>query len=788
VAVNESSRPVGSATDAIGQPLPRREDLRLLTGAGRFSDDFNMAGQAYAAMVRSPYPHARILSVDSARARAMAGVLGAYGGADCAADALGPIPHHPLPSTREDMKLTGPGGGKIFEGPHLLLPTDKARHVGEAVAMVVAETRDQALDAAESLEVEYEELPWITHSEDALEGAPSVWDEVPDNVLVDTVFGDREATDRAFAGADRVVKMKFQIGRCTAVAIEPRAALGSYDTVTGRYTLYAGGGGAVRYKKDIAELLRIAPASLRVLSCDVGGNFGSKNRVYVEYGLALWASRKLGRPVKFTASRSEAFLSDFQGRDLVTEVELALRADGKFLAMRASNLSNVGARCVSLSPLSKGSGLITGSYDIPAATLRSRAVFTTTAPTNPYRSSGRPEVNFALERLIDTAAKELGLDRIELRRKNLVRPDAMPYRNAVGMTYDSGTYEANMDLAMRIADWSGFEARRRSAATRGKLLGLGLSNYVESSIGSPRERAEIAVTPTGRVRVVIGTQPSGQGHETSFAQVVCSLLSVPVETVDIVLGDTDIVSVGGGSHSGRSMRHAATVFSIAAKELIEKGKKIAAYMLEAGAAEIRFADGRFSAPHALRAYGFLELARDSAEALLPRELSGGLAVAVDNEMHDPVFPNGCAICECEIDPETGAVDVTRFTAVDDVGRCINPLIVHGQTHGGAAQGIGQAISEICYFDPETGQPHTGSLMDYAIPRSDTLPSFNAEIVEVLSPTNPLGIKAAGEGATTAAPAAVVNAIIDALTAFGVRDITMPATPQNVWRAIQGARK
>ena len=787
--MNESSGPGKVAADAVGRPLPRKEDLRLLTGAGRFSDDFNMAGQAYAAMVRSPHPHARILGIDATRSRAMTGVAGVYSGADCAADGLGPIPHHPVPSTRDDMKLTGPRGSRIFEGPHWLLPTDKARHVGEAVAMVVAETRDQALDAAESLEVEYEELPWVTHSEDALEGgAPSVWDEVPDNVLVDTVFGDREATDRAFAEADHVVKMKFQIGRCTAVAIEPRAALGSYDTATGRYTLYAGGGGAVRYKKDIAELLKIEPGTLRVLSCDVGGNFGSKNRVYVEYGLALWASRKLDRPVKFTASRSEAFLSDFQGRDLVTEVELALRSDGKFLAMRASNLSNVGARCVSLSPLSKGSGLITGSYDIPAATLRSRAAFTTTAPTNPYRSSGRPEVNFALERLIDTAAKELGLDRIELRRKNLVRSDAMPYRNAVGMTYDSGTYEANMDLAMRTAEWSGFEARRKSAAARGKLLGLGLSNYVESSIGSPRERAEIAITPAGRVRVVIGTQPSGQGHETSFAQVVSSLLSVPVEAVDIVLGDTDIVSVGGGSHSGRSMRHAATVFSMAAKELIEKGKKIAAYMLEASAAEIRFADGRFSAPHALRAYGFLELARDSAEALLPRELSGGLAVAADNEMHDPVFPNGCAICECEVDPETGAVDITRFTAVDDVGRCINPLIVHGQTHGGAAQGIGQAISEICYFDPETGQPHTGSLMYYAIPRSDTLPSFNAEIVEVLSPTNPLGIKAAGEGATTPAPAAVVNAIVDALAAFGVRDITMPATPQNVWRAIQGARK
>jgi carbon-monoxide dehydrogenase large subunit len=456
--------------------------------------------------------------------------------------------------------------------------------------------------------------------------------------------------------------------------------------------------------------------------------------------------------------------------------------------MRASNLSNVGARCVSLSPLSKGSGLITGCYDIPAATLRSRAVFTTTAPTNPYRSSGRPEVNFALERLIDTAAKELGIDRIELRRKNLVRPEAMPYRNAVGMTYDSGTYEANMDLAMRLADWSGFESRRASAAARGKLLGRGLSNYVESSIGSPRERAEIAITPAGRVKVIIGTQPSGQGHETSFAQVVSSLLSVPVESIDILLGDTDVVSVGGGSHSGRSMRHAATVFSMAAKQLIENGKRIAGFLLEVGPAEVAFTGGRFRSPRAKKSFDFLELARETEAGLLPKELKTGLAVIADNEMHDPVFPNGCAICECEIDPETGWVDVTRFVAVDDVGRCINPMIVHGQTHGGAAQGIGQALSEIYHVDPATGQPHTGSLMDYAIPRSDTLPSFNAEIVEVLSPTNPLGIKAAGEGATTPAPAAVINAIVDALSGFGIRDITMPATPENIWRSIQESKK
>jgi carbon-monoxide dehydrogenase large subunit len=772
----------------VGRPALRKEDFRLLTGTGRFTDDFNLPGQAYAAMVRSPLPHARIVGVDKARARAMPGVLGIYTGADCAADRLVPIPHHPLPSTREDMKLTGPGGSAIFEGPHRLLPADRVRHVGEAVAMVVAESRERAADAAEAVAVEYAELPWVTHSENALAaGAPAVWDEAPGNVLVDTVFGDREATDRAFARADRVVRMKFDVGRCTAVAIEPRAALGSHDAASGRYTLYAGTGGAVRQKQDLAAVLGVEPGRLRVITADVGGNFGSKNRAYVEYGLVLWASRGLGRPVKFTASRSESFLSDYQGRDLVTEVELAMRADGRFLAMRASNLSNVGARCVSLSPLSKGSGLITGAYDIPAATLRSRAAFTNTAPTNPYRSSGRPEVNFAIERLVDVAAADLGLDRVDLRRRNLVRPEAMPYRNAVGMRYDSGAYEANLDKAMKLADWDGFDARRKEARSRGRLLGRGLANYVESSIGSPRERAEITVTPAGRVRVVVGTQPAGQGHETSFAQVVAMLLSVPVDAVDIVLGDTDVVSVGGGSHSGRSMRHAATVFSIAAEKLISNGKRIAAFLLEAPPVKVEFTGGRFRSPEG-GSLDFLELAREAGGGLLPKELKSGLSVAADNEMHDPVFPNGCAICECEVDPETGAVAIKRFTAVDDVGRCINPMIVHGQTHGGAAQGIGQALSEIFFVDPETGQPHTGSLMDYAIPRSDTLPFFEAEIVEILSPTNPLGIKAAGEGATTPAPAAVINAIVDALAPLGVRDLAMPATPERVWRAIREAAR
>jgi len=777
------NRPEALQFAMIGQPLRRKEDARLITGAGRFSDDFSLDGQAYAAMVRSPYPHARILTIDAARARALPGVLGVFTGADVRADGLKPIPHDPLPKTRTDLKLTGPGGGAVFIGPHALLPADKARHVGEAVAMVVAETRTQALDAIEAVAVEYEELPWVAEAVDALApGAPALWDEAPGNVLVDTAFGDAAATEHAFASADHVIRFEAHVGRVTAVTIEPRAALAHYDPAADRYTLYAGSGGAVRQKRELAGVLGIASAQLRVISQDVGGNFGARNRAYVEFGLVLWAARKLGRPIKYTATRSEAFLSDYQGRDLLTKVELALRADGRFLALRASNISNVGARCVSLSPLGKGSALITGSYAIPAATLRSRAAFTNTMPTNAYRSSGRPEVTYAIERAIDRAAAELGFDRLALRRRNLVRPDAMPYVNAVGAPYDSGTYATNMDLAMRIADWKGSAARRREAKRRGRLLGLGLANYVESSIGAPNERAEITVTPAGRVAVVIGTQASGQGHETSFAQVMADLLGVPVESIDIVAGDTDVVSVGGGSHSGRSMRHAATVFAKATAELIAKGKATAAALLETAADAVTFTDGRFGSPASNRTFDFIELAQEAA-----RHGLGPLAVAADNEMHDPVFPNGCAVCEVEVDPETGGVELTRYAAVDDVGRCINPMIVHGQTHGGIAQGVGEAMWEQCFIDPQSGQPLCGSLMDYGMPRADALPSFATEIVEVLSPTNPLGIKAGGEGGTTPTLAVVVSAILDALKDYGVRDITMPATPFAVWQAIAAAK-
>jgi carbon-monoxide dehydrogenase large subunit len=780
--------PAGLSINNIGQPLRRKEDDRLIIGKGRFTDDFSLPGQAYAVMVRSPYPHAHIASISKDSALAMPGVLGVFTGADCAADGLGAIPHDPIPKTKYDMKLTGPNHTPIFIGPHVLLPADKARHVGEAVAMVVARSEAQAQDAAAAVDIVWEELPFVLGQDDALKPCDApVWDEVRDNVLVDSTFGDEVATNAAFAAADHVVKIEIHIPRVTAAAMEPRAALGYCNPRNGECELYVGGGGAVRQKNEIASVLKLDPAKLRVMTFDVGGNFGAKNRVYVEYGLVLWASQKLGVPVKFTSSRYESLLTDYQGRDLLTRVELALRKDGKFLGFRADNISNVGARCVSLSPLGKGAGLVTGSYNIPWATLRARAIFTNTMPTQAYRSSGRPEVNYAIERLIDVAARELGFDRVSLRRKNLVRPKQMPYTNAVGATYDSGEYENQLDLALQIADWKGFAARKRDAARRGKLAGLGLAHYVESSIGSPKERAEITVKTDGRVELIIGTQPSGQGHETSFSQVIADLIHVPVELIDVVMGDTKVVRIGGGTHSGRSMRHAATVMSKGAAALVEKGKRIMARVTGADATQIDWEDGRFTARGTNHTFDMLELAKEAAKHVLPGDLADGLAIVCDNEMHEPVFPNGCTVCEVEVDPDTGVVEIKRYAAVDDVGRCINPMIVHGQTHGGIVQGVGQAMWELCALNETSGQPIAGSFMDYGMPRADAFPMFRTEIAQVLSPTNPLGIKAGGEGGTTPALSVISNAVMDALKDYGIRDIKMPLTPFNVWRAIQDAK-
>ena len=773
---------------SIGKPIPRKEDERLLRGQGQFSDDFNLDGQVYAVMVRSFYPHAYIRDIDVSAANEMPGVLLVLTGIDCKEEGIGPISHNPVPSTRSDLKLTAPDGGKIFEGPHELLSVDKVRYVGEPIAMVIAETRMQATDAAEAVFVDYEPIPWVADSQDATsKDAPIVWDNVPDNICVDTTFGDEKTTDAAFDKADHIVRMQFNIGRVTGVPLEPRAALADFNPASGRYTLYAGSNGAVRHKHQIAATLGENPENLRILCFDVGGNFGTKNRVYSEFVLTLWAAKKLCRAVKYTATRAESFLSDYQGRDLKTSVELALSEDGQFLGYRASNLSNVGAWIVSLSPLGKGIALVTGGYAIPTATAQARAVFTNTVPTQAYRSSGRPEVCHSLERLIDTAAYEYGFDPIELRRKNLIRSSAMPYTNPLGITYDSGDYKKSMDIALELIDWSNFSDREMKACSRGKLLGRGFANYVESSIGAPGERTDITVRPEGIVEIVIGTQPTGQGQETSFAQVAADFMGIDVDLVKIIIGDTDVVKSGGGSHSGRSMRQAGTVIYLGCQDLMDKARRIAAIILEVDSEEVEMLNGSFIVPRLAKTIGWFEIAKASRSLDLPDDLANGLTVTRENEMDVAVFPNGCAACEVEVDPDTGVVTVERYVAVDDVGRVINPLIVDGQTHGSIATGLGQALFEQCVIDSDSGQPITGSLMDYTLPRAHDLPMFSTAFNEVFSPTNPLGIKSGGEGPTTSALAVVINAIVNALRVYGVQDIEMPATPYRVWTAIRAAQ-
>jgi carbon-monoxide dehydrogenase large subunit len=757
--------------------VPRKEDARLLTGGGSYSDDLDLPGQAYAVMVRSPHAHARILEVDAAEAAAAPGVLAVLTGRDYLADGLKPIPHRPFSASPPDVSLQNRDGSAIFIAPHYPLPADKARFVGEAVAMIVAETLAAAHDAAERVHVKYETLAaTVLASDAAAHGAPRLWEERPSNVTIDADLGDAAATDAAFARAAHVVRLETRVQRVTGVPLEPRAALGVYDAGTKRYTLHAGSGGVVRQKRELAAMLGVEEGAVRVVARDTGGNFGTKNSFFPEFVLVAWAARRLGRPVKWTCERGEAFLSDYQGRDLTVEAELALDARGNFLALRASNLSNAGAYSASHVPLSKGASIITSVYRFPAAYVRARAVLSNTPPTTPYRSAGRPEAIFVIERLIDLAARRHGFDRAELRSRNLIPESAMPFRNPFGLSYDSGAYAKAMSSALELGDWDGFEARRAEARRRGKLRGIGLANYVEVTSGFPTERAEVTVRPEGRVDAVIGTLSSGQGHETSFAQLLVEWLGVPFESVNLIQGDTDIVSEGGGSHSGRSMRFASVVLGKASEMIREKGTEIASRLLEVAAADVEFHEGRFAVKGTDRALGIFEVA-----AARP------LAASHTETLRVAGFPYGCQVCEVEVDPETGLVAIVRLAAVDDVGRAVNPLILHGQTHGGFAQGAGQALLEECRYDPETGQMLSASFMDYAMPRADHFPEFATELSEVPSPTNPLGIRAGGEGGTTPALASVANAIVDALGELGVEHLELPATPERVWRAIRRAR-
>jgi carbon-monoxide dehydrogenase large subunit len=773
-----------AAREGFGKPVRRVEDARLVTGRGAFSDDVNLPGQVYAAFVRSPHAHARIARIDGAGASKIPGVVAVLTGADAAADGLRPIPHSPVPTNPHELTLRNRDGTQPFVDPHMPLPVDRARLVGEAVAMVVAQTPAAARDGAEAVVVDYDPLPVVVTAADAAAaGAPRVWDEAGSNICVESEAGDAAATEAAFRRAAHVVRLETQVNRVTGVPMEPRAAVAEYDASSGRYTLHAGSGGSQRIKHDVAEVLGVASSAVRVIARDVGGNYGPRNACYPEFPLVAWAARRLGRPVKWTCDRREALLTDFHARDLVSHAELALDADGTFLALRAVNTSNIGAHAVSFIPLNKGMGVLPSLYRIPVAHMRGRAVLSNTSPTYPYRSAGRPEVMYVIERLIDLAARRHGFDRVELRRRNLVPASAMPYRNPVGLVYDSGDYAAGQDRAVALADWKGFEARRAEARRRGRYRGIGIANYLELNTGAPRERAEITVRPDGVIDVVIGTLSSGQGHETSFAQLLAEWLGVEHAQVRIVTGDTDVARVGGGSHSGRSMRQAGVVLAAACDEIVERGTRLAAWLLEAAPVDIEFSQRRFTVKGTDRSVDLLDVAAAAVRADAPEGLGGPLAGEGDRTDSVPAFPYGCAICEVEVDPETGVVDVVRWTSVDDVGRAVNPLILHGQAHGGIAAGIGQALWELCHYEPQSGQLTSATFMEYALPRADALPAFTTELSEVPSTTNPLGLRGGGEGGTTPALGAVINAIADALAELGVEHVEMPATPERVWRAI-----
>ena len=775
-----------SATKSgIGQPVRRREDFRLLTGKGCYSDDVNLAGQAYAVMVRSPHAHARIRSIDKTVAEKAPGVLAVLTGRDLFDDGLQAIPHSVGTRHPADVTLANKDGSPPFIPPHFPMVTTEAHHCGEIVAIVVAESLAAAKDGAELVAVDYEALPAVAHSLAAVAPkAPLARTDGRANISVDAELGDKPATDAAFATAAHVVKFTTWIPRIVGVPMEPRAAIGAYEPETGRYTLYAGMGGAVRPKQDLAKTIGVSEDKVRVVMQDVGGNFGTRGGFNPEFALVAGAARRVGRPVKWTCERCEAFVCDYQARDLAVEAELALDRDGIFLAMRGCNTSNVGAYPISYGPLAKGVEIMSSIYHVPAVHFRARAAITNTLPTRPYRSSRRPEVMFVVERLIDLAARQCGFDRLELRRRNLVPESAMPYRNPFGMVYDSGAYHKVMERVIALGDWAGFPARRAEARARGNYRGIGVSNYVDTATGTPRERAEVTVLPDGIVEVVVGTVSNGQGHETSFAQLIGEWLGVPLDSVRLVTGDTDRVAVGGGAHSGRALRLASIVMLNASRDIIAKGTQIAGQMLEAAAADLEFADGRFRVKGTDRSIGIFEAA---AAALhrndLPDELRGPLAAESDETVNLASFPYGCHVCEVEVDPDTGVVEIVHYAAVDDVGRAVNPLIVHGQVHGGITHGLGQALSEYCVYDRDTGQLLSGSLLDYALPRADRVPFFTTELSEVPTPTHPLGIRPAGEGGTTPALGAVVNAIVDALAEFGVTHIEMPATPARVWRAI-----
>jgi carbon-monoxide dehydrogenase large subunit len=772
----------------IGKPIPRVEDARFVTGNGNYTDDINIEGQTHAAFLRSPHAHARLRSIDITAAAEAPGVIAVLLGQDYLDAGFQGVDHVPNPAdaviSSQPAFLTSTTGS-IFNQRHIPLPIDKVRYVGEAIAMVIASTPLEARNATELIDVDYDVLDAVVHGADAMhDSAPQLWDGAPGNLCFQTQIGERDKARAILAGAHLVVRREFHNSRIVNCQMEPRSAIGCHDAASDTYTLISGSQGAVRQKLCIAAALKVPPARLRVVCPDTGGGFGPRSFVYVEQLAVVWAARHVGRPVKWTSDRSEAFLSDYQGRDQIIRCAIGFSKDGRILAIDNEWIGNVGAHTVSYVPMSNGTRIMTTVYDVPVAAVHVSAVLTNTVPTAPYRGAGRPEATHAIERVLDLAAGELGIDRAEIRRRNLVAHDKLPYRSPMGLTYDSGEFLRNMERALTLAEWDSFETRRAASRAAGRLRGIGLANYIESPVGAPRERIEITVLPEGVIDIVSGTQSTGQGHETTFAQVIAEHLGVPMSAVRLRTGDTAFVSVGGGSHSDRTMRLGGMLLVEASARIVAQGRRIAASLAGCEPEHVDFADGKFVARHSRQATGLFELARLVQSDGLPGEPATRKLYA-DAEFNGrvPAHPTGAAVCELEVDPDTGSVALLNYTSVDDVGQPINPLIVEGQVHGGLAQGIGQALSEGCYLDRESGQVLTGSYMDYGMPRAGSVPPLRVELTEDPTLGNPLRVKGGGESGITPATATIFNALADALREIGTEELAMPATPKVVWEFI-----
>jgi carbon-monoxide dehydrogenase large subunit len=767
----------------VGQPVPRTEDPKLLRGEGRYTDDISLPGQAHAMILRSPHAHGMLRGIDKGAARDLPGVLAIYDGADFAAAGYGPFKClAPFPNR---------DGSPMVKPVRHAFAMARVRWVGDPVAIVIAETPALARTAAERVELDIDPLPAVAEAASAAaQDAPLLYDEAPGNLALDYHSGDAEAVATAFAMAAHVARLDLVNNRIIVNPIEPRAALADYDAETERWTFHIGCQGVFGLRNQLAEIMQVKPAQLHLLTGNVGGSFGMKASSYPEYIGLLHAARALGRPVKWTDDRSGSFLSDAHGRGTSVTAELALDAEGRFLALRVTGLADMGAYLTTMAPLMSTLNIVknvVSLYRTPLIEVQTRCVFTNTTPISAYRGAGRPEGNYIMERLIDTAAAEMGLDKRVLRRRNHIRPAELPYKAPSGMVYDSGDFTAVLDRALNIADWDGFEGRRAEAKTRGKLLGFGIGSFLEVTAPQGKEMGGIRFEADGTVSLITGTLDYGQGHAAPFAQVLSQRLSIPFDRIRLIQGDSDQLLAGGGTGGSRSAMASGTAIIEASALVVDRGTAIAGHVLEAAAADIEFARGRFTIAGTDRGIGLLELAQQLHAGLrLPPDVPATLDVGHVSDGVPSTFPNGCHIAEIEIDPETGQVEIRRYSSVNDFGTLINPLLVEGQAHGGIVQGIGQALMEHTVYDRE-GQLLTGSYMDYAMPRAPDLPNFGFESQPQPATTNPLGVKGCGEAGCAGALPAIMNAVVDALSPIGIHHIDMPATPHRIWQAIRAAK-